>query len=351
MEETTMVYSSLTLVFLFLGLKLLIQSKSRHENMPPSPLSLPIIGHLHLLTNPPLHRPFHELSKKLGPVFSLRLGSRLAVVVSSLSAVEECFTKNDIVLANRPNLLLSKHLAYNHTTVISAPYGDYWRNLRRICTIEIFSSNRLNKFSDIRKDEVQRLLLKLSGDSGEDFSKVELKSMFVDLTLNNLMRMMAGKRYCGEDVAESSEAKEFRELVAEVVENSGAGNPADYLPILNWAGNYETKLEGLFTRLDGFLQGLIDERRSTNEGNMMIDHLLSLQESEPDNYTDQAIKGLILVLLLAGADTSAVDGKEIDMTEGKGVTMPKFEPLEAMCKARPIIFTEQLLCVGKLYGA
>ncbi|MBA0590558.1 cytochrome P450 81Q32 [Gossypium raimondii] len=306
MEESTLFYASLALLFLFLAFNFLFQSKHRHENLPPSPLSLPIIGHLHLLINPPLHRPFLQLSKKLGPVFSLRLGSRLAVVVSSLSVIQECLTKNDIVLANRPNLLLSKHLGYNHTTVVSAPYGDYWRNLRRICTIEIFSPNRLNKFHGIRKDEVRRLLLKLSHNSREAFAKVELKSMFTDLILNNLMRMMAGKIYFGEDVSDDGEAKEFRELIAEVVEYSGAGNPADYLPILNWAGNYEKKLLELFKRMDGFLQGLIDERRNANGGNMMIDHLLSLQESEPENYTDQTIKGLIVVLLFAGTDTSAV---------------------------------------------
>ena len=122
MEETTIFYLSLSLLVLFLSFKFLFQSKAHHKNLPPSPLSLPIIGHLHLL-KPPLHRPFHKFSQKLGPVFSLQLGSRLAVVVSSSSVVEECFTKNDIELANRPNLLLSKHLGYNHTTVISAPYG------------------------------------------------------------------------------------------------------------------------------------------------------------------------------------------------------------------------------------
>ncbi|PPS10018.1 hypothetical protein GOBAR_AA10618 [Gossypium barbadense] len=261
MEEATIFYSSLALVFHFLGF---------------NPPSLPVIAHLHLLINPSLQRPFLELSKKLGPVFSLQLGSLLAVVVSSLSLVEECFTKNDIVLANRPNLLLSKHLFYNHTTLITAPYGNYWRNLRRICTIEIFSPNRINKFHGIRKDEMRRLLLKLSRNLHEVFAKVELKSLFADLTFNNLMRMMAGKRYYGEDVTDDSEAKEFRELIAEVVENGGAGNPADYLPILNW------------------------------DGNMMIDHLLTLQESEPGSYTDQIIKGIILVLLLVGTDTSAV---------------------------------------------
>ncbi|MBA0590561.1 hypothetical protein Gorai_019261, partial [Gossypium raimondii] len=287
MEEATIFYSSLALVFLFLGFKFLFQSKPRQENFSPSPLSLPIIGHFQLLINPSLHRPFLELLKKLGLVFSLQLGSRLAVVILSLSLVEECFTKNDIVLANRPNLLLSKHLCYNHTTLITVLYGDYWRNLCRICTIEIFSPNRINKFYGIRKDEMRRLLLKLSRNSHEVFAKVEFKSMFADLTFNNLMRMMAGKRYYGEDVTDDSEAKDFREFIVEVAENGGAGNLADYLPILNWAG-------------------LIDERRNANGENMMIDHLLTLQESEPESYTDQIIKGLIHVLLLVGSDTSAV---------------------------------------------
>ncbi|XP_022740236.1 cytochrome P450 81D11-like [Durio zibethinus] len=305
MEETTIFYSSLSLVVLFLAFKFFFQSKPRHKNLPPSTLSLPILGHLHLL-KPPLHRLFLKLSQNLGPVFSLQLGSRLAVVVSSPLVVEECFTKNDIVLASRPNLLFSKHLGYNHTSVISAPYGDHWRNLRRISTIEIFSSNRLNKFHGIRKDEVRRLLLKLSRNSHEAFAKVELKSMFADLTFNNLMRMMAGKRYYGEDVTDDSEAKEFRDLVAEAVENGGAGNVGDYLPILNCASNYEKNLRELAKRMDGFLQGLVDERRNANGGNTMIDHLLSLQELEPEYYNDQIIKGLLFVMILAGTDTSAV---------------------------------------------
>ncbi|KAJ6697309.1 hypothetical protein OIU85_003658 [Salix viminalis] len=63
------------------------------------------------------------------------------------SLAEECFTKNDINFANRPPFLNGKHLHYNFTTVVSANYGDHWRNLRRICAIEIFSLSRLNSSS------------------------------------------------------------------------------------------------------------------------------------------------------------------------------------------------------------
>lgn len=233
------------------------------------------------------------------------------VIVSSSSAAQECFTKNDIVLANRPRLLVSKHLGYNNTTIGTAQYGDHWRNLRRIGAIEIFSTSRLNAFLNIRKDEVKHLQLKLSQNALDDFAKVELKSMFLDLTFNVIMRMVAGKRYYGEDGSvDKEEARQFREIMEEIFANAGAGNPADFLPILNWVGSvhgFEKKVMKLARKTDAFLQGLIDEHRSKGRnGCTMIDHLLSLQESQPENYSDQTIKGLILIMLLAGTDTSAV---------------------------------------------
>ncbi|KAI9127888.1 hypothetical protein K1719_000881 [Acacia pycnantha] len=98
-------------------------------------------------------------------------------------------------------------------------------------------------------------------------------------------------------------------IIKELVPLGGANNPADFMPILRWL-NYdhlESKLKSFAKRVDGFLQGLIDEHRNEKQrANTMIDHLLSLQESQPEYYTDQIIKGLILVMLLAGTDTSAL---------------------------------------------
>ncbi|OMP03858.1 Cytochrome P450 [Corchorus olitorius] len=308
MEEATILYSSLSLIFLLFCLIFLFQSKKHPKNLPPSPPnSLPIIGHLHLL-KPPIHRFYQTLSQKYGPIISLKLGYRLLVVVSSSTLAEECFTKNDIVLANRPKLIFGKHLGYNYTTVGAAPYGDHWRNLRRIGAIEIFSSSRLNTFTSVRKDEIRRLLVKLSRDSHRGFKKVEMKSMLSDLTFNNIMRMVAGKRYYGDEVTNEAEAREFKELITEAIKNGGAANPGDFLPILNWFGQgYEKKVKKLGKRMDGFLQKLIDERRmKENNNNSMIDHLLSLQKSEHHYYTDEIIKGFILNIILAGTDTSVV---------------------------------------------
>ncbi|KAK8611600.1 hypothetical protein V6N13_131647 [Hibiscus sabdariffa] len=310
MEETTILFSSLSIIFLLFSLNLLFRSKKQPQNLPPSPPSLPILGHLHLL-KPPVHRFYHSLSQKYGPVFSLRLGSRLLVVVSSSTVAEECFTKNDVVLANRPKLIMGKYFGFNYTTVSASSYGDHWRNLRRIGAIEIFSSSRLNTFASIRKDEVRRLLVKLSRDSRRGFARVELKSMLSDLTLNNILRMVAGKRYYGDEEKGEDEAREFRGLIAKAVSYAGTGNLADFLPVLNWFGGYEKKVKKLWKKMNGMMQKLIDEKRckmleNNNNTTSMIDHLLNLQQSDPHYYTDEIIKGLILVLIFAGTDTSAV---------------------------------------------
>ncbi|KAG5245731.1 cytochrome P450 family protein [Salix suchowensis] len=285
--EDTHVYWFLCLLLVVLAVKLSLQTRKKGKNLPPSPPAIPFIGHLHLLRQP-IHRTLENLSKKYGPIMSLRLGPRPVLVVSSPSAVEECFTKNDIVFANRPQFLAGKFLHYNNTTLASASYGDHWRNLRRICAIEIFSSSRLNAFLAIRKDEIKRLA-----------------SMFMDLTFNIVMRMIAGKRYYGEDVKLVEEANKFKETLQGYSALSELTNLGDMFPIFKSVdfNGFIKRCTALSGRMDLILQGLIDELRRGKNGNTMINHLLTLQESEPEYYTDEIIKGLVLIMLLAGTKT------------------------------------------------
>ncbi|KAL2340126.1 hypothetical protein Fmac_008066 [Flemingia macrophylla] len=302
---------SYVLIFLvsLLTLKLLFQTR-KHKNLPPGPPTLPIIGNLNLLERP-LHRFLHRMSKTHGSIFSLWFGSRLAVVVSSHSLFQECFTNNDVVLANRPRSLSAKNIFYNCTTVGSCSYGEHWRNLRRITSTDVLSSQRINSFAEIRKDETERMIRSLAKASSVEYAHVELSSLFHDMTYNNMMRMLSGKRYYGEEseMKDVHEAREFRETVEELLQLAGVSNKADYLPFLRWFDfqNLENKCKSISKRFDSFLDALLREQRTKElRENTMIDHLLTLQESQPEYYTDQIIKGLVLAMLFAGTDSSAV---------------------------------------------
>ncbi|GAA0157547.1 oxygenase [Lithospermum erythrorhizon] len=286
------------------------------RNLPPSPiLTLPILGHLYLLKKP-LHRSLAKISQKIGPIILLQFGSRPVLVVSSPSVAEECLHKNDVVFANRPHLLAGKYIGYNYTSLAWASYGDHWRNLRKISSLEILSTHRLQMLHSIRVDEV-KFMLKRVFKISQDQEIVDMKTMFFELMLNVMMRMIAGKKYFGEKDGDVEQANRFREIVIETFQLAGATNIGDFLPMLGSKG-LEDRLVKLKEKRDAFIQELVDECRSkikngdggddlefSGKKKCLIEVLLGLREKEPEYYTDELIKSLMLVLLSAGTDTSA----------------------------------------------
>ncbi|KAM3342122.1 hypothetical protein P3S68_027088 [Capsicum galapagoense] len=309
-------------LFLYAPLLLALYIITKHflrklRNNPPAPfLTLPIIGHLYLLKKP-LQRTLAKISNSHGSVLLLEFGSRKVLLVSSSSAAEECFTKNDIVFANRPRLMSGKILGYNFTSLVWCSYGDYWRNLRRITSVEMFSPHRLQMLHGIRVDEVKSMVKRINSFAMAE-KCVDMKSMFFELMLNVMMRTIAGKRYYGENVEDIEEATRFREMVQETFRIASATNVSDFLPALKrLVRKLEKSLVALQQKRDEFMQGLIKDCRKSmeKEGTVtdseierkkksLIEVLLTLQEKEPEYYKDETIRSLMLVLLAAGTDTT-----------------------------------------------
>ncbi|GJV57741.1 cytochrome P450-like protein [Tanacetum coccineum] len=295
----------ITLILLLVSFLIATVYRHKFSKLPPTVFpTIPIIGHLYLLKQP-LHRTFAKLTAKHGPILLLRFGSRNVLVLSSPSLAEECFTKNDIIFANRPRLLAGKILGYNYTSLGLAPYGDHWRNLRRISAIEVFSSQRMQQFSSIRVDEARLLVKKLVSESSKP---VNLHLVFDNLIVNVIMRIISGKRYFDGDSDLEEEGKVLQQIVKDTFLISKASNLGDSLPFLRWLGvkGLEKKLISLQETRNNFIQGLINQlRKVENKKQNLIHVLLHLQETDPDYYTDEMIKSFVLNLLAAGVDTSS----------------------------------------------
>ncbi|CAN1776212.1 Cytochrome P450 81Q32 [Linum perenne] len=295
--------------------------KNKLHNLPPSPFpSLPIIGHLHLLRRP-LHRSLSQISAQHGPLVLLQFGLRRVLLISSPALAQDCFTKNDVVFANRPWMAVGRRLAYNCTTLAWAPYGDHWRNLRRIASTHLLSSHRIQSLSEIRANEVKTLIRWLAGKSsggGKGKSSrgmekvVDMKVSLFELTLNVMMSMIAGKRYYGDNVSDAEEARRFRGIQEETMRLAGETNLEDFLPWVR-SKDLERRMGECHRKRDSFFQELIEEWRkkeqshlnSSTERKCLIQVLLSLQHKEPEYCTDDIIKGMIMVLLSAGTETSS----------------------------------------------
>ncbi|KAJ8763248.1 hypothetical protein K2173_026149 [Erythroxylum novogranatense] len=315
MEVANVFNLSFVFFLALLAFRFTSKNTANHKKLPPSPPARPIIGHLHLLKQP-VHRALHELSSKYGDILFLRYGSRKVLLVSSSSAAEECFTKHDLTFANRPQTLAGKHLNYNCTTIGFSPYGDHWRNLRRLTTVELFSNTRLGMFSGIRMEEVRLLLKQLLRDcSINGTSKVvDMTAKLTEVAFNIAMRTIAGKRYYGKE-ADHKDEREFQSITREMEKLRGSSNINDYLAVLQWVdyGGVEERMKALMKEFDRFLQNLIEELRRTKNVQSdtkqqrlltLVDVMLSLKETEPEFYTDQTIKGVMLTTLTAGTQTS-----------------------------------------------
>ncbi|GFY95971.1 cytochrome P450, family 81, subfamily K, polypeptide 1 [Actinidia rufa] len=187
-------------------------------------------------------------------------------------------------------------------------YGEHCQNLRRLISLEMVSANRLAMFTNIRQEEVWLLLKQLFQNSRGEFVPVNLKSKLADVSFNIMMRMIAGKRYFGKDAVDE-EARQFRDIMSEIVEVHGNSNLGDYLPVFQWLDiqGVAKRMVKLRKKMNEFFQFLIDEHRKTNrnESNLsqdepsgsnkerkktLIDVLLSLQETEPVLHSDDTIK-------------------------------------------------------------
>ncbi|KAG6394660.1 hypothetical protein SASPL_145249 [Salvia splendens] len=307
--EVSPLYTCLALFLVILTFKHF--TTKNHRRLPPTPSpALPFIGHLHLLT-PPLHRTFHCFSLTHGPIFSLKLGVRRVVVVSSPDLVDECFTQNDVVFSNRPRVLVDKYIGYNHTTIAGAPYGPHWRGLRRLGAAEALSPARLNALSEARQDETRRALSRLAAAAtagGHGFSAVELRPRIFDVIFSIIMRTLAGEKYSSSGAGNGEFGGEIQEMVSEVFESAQSSNPEDFVPILKWIDyrGLKRKLSDLGKRLDDFYEELLAEERRERRCDTVIGHLLAMQESDSQFYTDQTIKGFITNMIVAGTDTSVV---------------------------------------------
>ncbi|XP_072951687.1 cytochrome P450 81Q32-like [Typha angustifolia] len=267
----------------------------------------------------PLHHTLARISARYGPIVFLRFGHHPVLVVNSRAIAEECFTTHDVAFANRVHFPSQKHTTFNYTNIGTANYGSHWRNTRRIATVGVLSTHRLLLSSDVRIEEARHmakgLLLNwknITGAQGSTFAKVELKSRLFELSLNVMMRMMAGKRYCGEEAEGSDGARRFREVVKELFARAGASSLSDFLPILGFFRGVNREMKRLSAAIDEFSQRLIDEERRENKDKggerkkkTMIADLLSLQETDPVSYSDQTIKSICMSLLVAGTETTS----------------------------------------------
>lgn len=161
----------------------------RKLNLPPSPLSLPLIGHLHhLLSLAGLYSSLHRVAVQYGHLVYLRLGSSTLVLVSSASVATQICKAQDVYFACRPKFSYADKILYGEFSFINAPYGEYWRFLKKLCVNELLGARQVDRSKSIRSQEILKFLKRVIG-CAERSEVIDVRVEMVKLTNIVLCRM------------------------------------------------------------------------------------------------------------------------------------------------------------------
>ncbi|EPS61464.1 hypothetical protein M569_13332, partial [Genlisea aurea] len=278
-------------------------SENVRKKLPPGPPGWPIFGNL-LQLGPLPHRDLAGLCEKYGPLVYLKLGRIDAITTNDPRIIQEILRTQDQVFASRPRTLAAEHLAYGCGDIALAPAGPKWKRLRRICTEHLLTTKRLESFANHRAEEAG-LMAKSVVDSVRKGEAVNLRQVLGAFSMNNVTRMLLGKRFLGT----GEESMEFMHITHELFRLLGMIYLGDYLPIWRWIDPYgcEKRMRQVEKRIDEFHAKIIEDHRRRRRGGEgqeeemdFVDVLLSLDMDEVE------IKAVIQDMIAAATDTSAV---------------------------------------------
>ncbi|XP_027169304.1 cytochrome P450 CYP82D47-like [Coffea eugenioides] len=302
--------------------------KSKLPYPPEAAGGLPIIGHLlSFNTKSSVARNLAAMAEKYGPIFALRIGMTPALVVSNWESVKDCFTISDKALSSRPESVFAETLCFGNASMGFAPYGPYWREMRKIVFLDLLSTRGLEKVRHVRVSEVDNTMKELfsifskANNVGGKSStaspvKVELRKLFENFSMNLIVKKVSGMRYNETEVGTNKDAQ-VRKVFKAFVHYAGQFFVSDLIPIpfLKWLdiGGHIKSMKGFAKELDAVVQDLWDEhtqrrmKSETIDEKDFMDVLLSKIQSESVfGYSrETAIKATVMTMLVAGFDSTS----------------------------------------------
>ncbi|KAH9722813.1 cytochrome P450 71A12 [Citrus sinensis] len=310
----------LILLLTLVQLLKITRRSSNHLNLPPSPPKLPILGNLHQLLGTLPHRSLKALSERYGPLMFVYFGNSPTFVVSSAELAGEMFKTHDIVISNRPKTTPANILVYECQDITFSNYGEYWRQARKICILQLLSVRRVQSFQYVRDDEVSSLVTKIRLSCLNKGGPLNLTEMLLTASSNIVSLCVLGKK-ADEEEENIGDSNKLGELSRRLEEQLAAFCMGDMFPSLAWLdvlSGFIGRLNATARAFDALLDQVIEEHTNKvskgsghdddqSDKKDFVDILLQLRKDGMlgAELSQDNLKAIILDMFVAGTETTA----------------------------------------------
>ncbi|XP_013675137.2 cytochrome P450 705A1-like [Brassica napus] len=274
-------------------------------DLPPSPPSLPIIGHLHLLFSTSLHKSFQKVSSKYGPLLHLRIFNVRILLVSSASVAYEIFKDHDMSISSHGPIGIDECIVFGSSGFIKAPCGDYWKFVKKIITTKMLGPQALERSRGLREVEIERFYRDLLDKA------VKKESVEIGEEALRLVNVILGKMSLGRSFSEEERVSEFSIEIAALTQKiflqQVLRKPLEKLRI---SPPFKKEVMSVSYRFGELLEKIIvryEEKKDEHEGSEIMDALLAACGDEDAEYkiNRSHIKALLAELFFGAGDTSS----------------------------------------------
>nr|GMC83734.1 cytochrome P450 77A1 [Ipomoea batatas] len=282
------------------------------KNLPPGPPGWPLVGNLFqvVLQRRPFIYVVRDLRKKYGPIFTMQMGQRTLVIVTSSELIHEALVRQGPIFANRPaDSPIRLIFSVGKCAINSAEYGPLWRALRRNFVTELINPTRIKQCSWIRKWAMEHHMKRIRDEASRN-GYVEVMANCRLTICSILICLCFGAKISEERI------RKIESILKDVMLITAPQLP-DFLPVLTPLFRRQVKRakELRKTQLDCLIP-LVRDRREFVEGSKSnpemvspngaayIDSLFGL-EPAGRKLGEEEIVTLVSETISAGTDTSA----------------------------------------------
>lgn len=224
---------------------------------------------------------------------------------------------HDIAFADRPDSSVNRRLLYDNKDVSVSPYGEYWRQLKSVCVLQLLSNKRVQSFHHIREEETALMVKKIrdelslsSSSTSSSSTVVNLSDTFTQVTNHVVCRSAFGRK-CSED----EKGRKFMSLLTEMLELLGTLCIGEFVPWLWWIGHvngFDARVDKVSKHLDELLEDVIKERETAaDEHDTSVQNFVDILVEAYQNNTAgvsidrDSVKAILLDVFAAGTDTTS----------------------------------------------